>query len=149
MAASAGKRFANYLIDIIIFSIILVFLIMFLGPVFPSIARLPDMQQASFLDQLMMKFVYGLYISIMETLLKGKTIGKYITETRAVDEEGYPVNNQTAFARGLIRIIPFEEISALTLAFAPLSLLSPYPWHDRWSKSIVIDERKSTLPAKK
>jgi hypothetical protein len=37
-----------------------------------------------------------------------------------------------------VRLVPFEQFSALG---------SPsYPWHDRWTKTIVIDEKLTTLP---
>lgn len=140
--ASILKRLANYLIDVIIFSFIISFFLVFLAPVYPLANKLMAKQPISFLDQLMVSFIYGLYMSVSEALLKGKTIGKYITGTRAVDDEtGQPINGQAAFIRGLIRIIPFEQISALSLNFTP-----PFPWHDRWSKSRVVDENKSKLP---
>ena len=146
--ASVGKRFANYLIDVIVFSFLLYFLLVLLAPVYPLANKLITQQPVSLVEQLMVSFTYGLYMSVMEALLKGKTIGKLITGTRAVSETGFPVTAQTAFLRGLIRIIPFEQISAISLSFEPLSLLPPYPWHDRWSTSIVIDEAKSLVPKK-
>lgn len=90
------------------------------------------------MEQVMIIFLYGLYMSVVEALLKGKTVGKYITGTRAVTVTGFSINAKTAFTRGLIRIIPFEQFSIL---FNPSA-----PWHDKWSNSIVIDENKSVLP---
>jgi uncharacterized RDD family membrane protein YckC len=131
------KRLANYLIDVIIFSILLSFLVAFADPVYPLMHKIMAKQPISLMDQLMISFVYGLYMSCMEAILKGKTIGKYITGTRAVTENGLPINAQTAFMRGLIRIIPFEQFSAISFP--------PRLWHDRWSNSFVVDEAKSTL----
>lgn len=139
--ASTLKRLANYLIDIVIFSFFVSFLLILVGPAYPLADKIMAKQPISFLDQLMMSFVYGLYMSVSEALLKGKSIGKFITGTRAVDEAGHAINSQTAFIRGLVRIIPFEQISAISLNFT-----TAYPWHDRWSKSIVVDEGKSLLP---
>ncbi|MEP6747643.1 MAG: RDD family protein [Bacteroidota bacterium] len=132
------KRFANYLIDVIIFSILLTFLVAFADPVYPLMHKIMAKQPISLVDQLMISFVYGLYMSCMEAVLKGKSIGKYITGTRAVAENGRPVDARTAFMRGLIRIIPFEQFSAISM---PARL-----WHDRWSSSFVVDEAKSILP---
>jgi uncharacterized RDD family membrane protein YckC len=142
--ASLGKRLANYLIDVIFFSILLSFLMAFAAPVYPLMQKIIGGQPIDLKDQLMISFLYGLYMSAMEAILKGKTIAKYITGTRAVTADGLPVNSQTAFARGLIRIIPFEQLSALLMLFIPSR-----PWHDRWSNSFVVDEAKSVLSKNK
>lgn len=144
--ASVAKRLLNYFIDVFVFSFLVSFLLMAVAPVYPLMNKIMQKQPLDLSDQFAIWFVYGLFMSIMESLLKGKTIGKYITGTRAVDENGFPVNSQTAFLRGIIRFIPFEQISAINIGFNPFGLLPPYPWHDRWSKSIVIDEGKSLLP---
>ncbi len=144
--ASVAKRLLNYFIDVFIFSFLVSFLLMAVAPVYPLMNKIMQKQPLDLSDQFAIWFVYGLFMSIMESLLKGKSIGKYITGTRAVDENGLPVSSQTAFLRGLIRFIPFEQISAINIGFNPFGLLPPNPWHDRWSKSIVIDEGKSLLP---
>jgi uncharacterized RDD family membrane protein YckC len=136
--ASHIKRFTNYIIDVVVFSILVSIVVAFINPVYPLMQKIMAQQPIGLMDQLMINFLYGLYMSIMEAALKGKSIGKYITGTRAVNENGLPVNAQTAFARGLIRIIPFEQFSAISI---PCLL-----WHDRWSNSVVIDEAKSVLP---
>ena len=141
--AAMGKRFVNYFIDIIVFSVFLSILLVMLAPVSPLAHRLSTLkpETVNLMDQFLLSFIYGLYISVTETVLKGKTIGKYITATRVVDENGLPVSSQAAFARGLIRIIPFEQLSAITFDFS-----APRPWHDRWSRTFVVDENKSILP---
>jgi uncharacterized RDD family membrane protein YckC len=138
--ANLAKRLANYFIDIVFFSFLLYFLLKIIAPFSPLANKFLTIkpETVELMDQLILSFIYGLYMSVAETLLKGKTIGKYITGTRAVTENGQPINAQTAFVRGLIRIIPFEQLSAISFP--------PYPWHDRWSKSIVADEAKSLLP---
>ncbi len=139
--ASFMKRLANFLIDIIIFSFILSTIMILAKPVYPLYDKIMNQQPISLTEQLLMRFFYGLYLSIMEAALKGKSIGKYLTGTRAVTAAGLPIHSQTAFVRGLVRIIPFEEFSAITFNFSP-----PYPFHDRFSGSIVIDEAASILP---
>ena len=135
--ANLGKRFVNYFIDVIIFSFLISFVLMLVAPVYPLATKLMNRQPIGFMDQLMVSFLYGLYMSVMEAVLKGKTIGKYITGTRAVSKNGSLIHSQTAFARGLIRLIPFEQLSAISFP--------PNPWHDRWSGSVVVDEEKSLL----
>ena len=138
--AGMGKRLANYFIDALFFYFILYFALTILSPFSPLANRLLVMKPKTIVlaDQLILSFIYGFFMSVLETLLKGKTIGKFITGTRAVTENGQPLTMQVAFTRGLIRIIPFEQLSAISFP--------PYPWHDRWSKSIVVDESKSSLP---
>ena len=135
------KRLANYLVDVIVFSIIFSFLLIFLAPVYPLAGKLMKGEPIDLQDQLMVSFFYGLYMSVLEAILKGKSIGKFFTGTRTVAETGLPLSSQAAFIRGLIRIIPFEQLSAISLSFGP-----SYPWHDRWSKTFVIDVNKSDLP---
>ncbi|MEP7280066.1 MAG: RDD family protein [Bacteroidota bacterium] len=135
--ASLGKRLANYLIDVIIFSFLLSFILVVASPVYPLMQKIMAKQPIDFMDQLMISFLYGLFMSVQEAVLRGKTIAKYITGTRAVDTNGLPVNSQTAFLRGLIRIVPFEQFTALTTPGRP--------WHDRWSKTMVLDESKSVF----
>ncbi len=139
--ASLAKRLANYLIDLFIFSFLLSFLLVVVSPVYPLMQKIMAKQPLNEMEQLSLIFVYGLYMSVMEALLKGKTLGKLITSTRAVAMNGRPISSQTAFLRGLIRMIPFEQLSALFALFFP-----SLPWHDRWSGSIVVDENKSVLP---
>lgn len=139
--ASIGKRLANYLIDATIFYFFLLFLLIMAAPVYPLVDAIRAKQPIGLSDQLLVSFVYGLYMSVMEAILKGKSIGKYITGTRAVTQQGLPISSQTAFFRGLVRIIPLEQLSAISL-----SLTKPYPWHDRWSGSVVVDEASSALP---
>ncbi|MEO6313778.1 MAG: RDD family protein [Chitinophagaceae bacterium] len=146
--ASYGKRTVNYVVDFVLFGVAVSFLLIAIGPVYPLAAKIINKQPIGLGDQLVISFLYGLYMSVMEAALKGKTIGKFITGTRAVTTAGYPVSSQMAFMRGLIRMIPFpfEQVSALSFSIEPLALKPPAPWHDRWSKSMVIDELKSVLP---
>jgi uncharacterized RDD family membrane protein YckC len=149
--ANLFKRFANYLIDVFTFSFVLTILLVMLSTVSPQARTLINIltkkpETISLVNQLLMSLVFGLYISAMESLLKGKTIGKYITGTRAVNENGIPVDTQTAFTRGLIRMIPFEQLSLLVAMLLQTPLRA---WHDKWSFSFVVDESKSVLPKEK
>jgi uncharacterized RDD family membrane protein YckC len=78
-------------------------------------------------------------MTAVEYFTHGKTLGKLFTRTRAVNDDGTRLTPKTAFLRSICRIIPFEAFSALG---------SPcYPWHDKLSKTYVIDDRTSSLPA--
>ena len=131
--ASTGKRFANYLIDFVTFYIIagsIAAILIHQGVIGSDINPITD--------RIVTYILRGLFMGIVEAIFKGKTLGKLITRTRAVNEDGSPITAQTAFMRGLSRLVPFEAFSA----FGDPS----YPWHDRWTQTYVIDETTSTLP---
>ena len=137
--ASSGKRLANYLIDLVVFYV-LVFLIA-MAIAFFNI-QTADNDDTSFssnglIDRIIFLLLYGMYMFLVEALFNGKTFGKLITGTRAVKEDGTALTLKSAFLRGISRAVPFDNFSALG---------NPsYPWHDKWSDTYVIDERKSTL----
>jgi len=136
--AASGKRFANYLIDLITFYVVIFSVGIIIGMMNPSFFDYEDTPGTNLLDRLITLLLYGLYMGAVEAVFKGKTLGKVITVTRVVNEDGTPVSMATAFKRGMIRAIPFNAFSALG---------SPcYPWQDRWSNTYVIDEKKSILP---
>jgi len=140
--ASSGKRFANYIIDLVVFYALLFgsgIIIGLLNPVALDSISEDDSVGFNLLDRLLGLVLYGLYMFVIEALFKGKSLGKLITGTRAVNEDGSNVSVKTAFFRGLSRAVPFNAFSALGTP--------AYPWHDRWTKSYVIDEKESNRPA--
>lgn len=85
-----------------------------------------------FLLQLVFSFfVLFAYYVLMEYHLKGKTIGKMLTKTRAVMANNEAMSLPTAVLRSFLRFVPFEPISFL---------ISQRGWHDRWSKTKVIED---------
>jgi uncharacterized RDD family membrane protein YckC len=137
--AGTGKRFANYIIDIIVYYIILFFLAMAVAMIDPTLLSWMEATDAgtNLLSSLISLLLYGIIMGITEALTRGRSLGKLITGTRAVNADGSPVSMQTAFWRGLCRAVPFEAFSALG---AP-----SYPWHDKWTNTYVIDIRQSVL----
>lgn len=135
--ASGGKRFANYIIDVIVFYI-LVFITAVLWAYFnpDTIDRYANSSSdITFADRLLYLCYYAIYMFFIELIFKGKSIGKLITGTKAVNEDGSNISPKTAFLRGISRAVPFEAFSALG---------SPsYPWHDKWTRTYVIDEKQS------
>ena len=71
-----------------------------------------------------------------ETLFKGKSFGKLITGTRAVNLDGSLITVRTAMLRALSRAVPFDVFSALGTTCNP--------WHDKWTDTMVMDEKRST-----
>lgn len=74
-----------------------------------------------------------LYYLAFEYGLNGKTIGKYLTRTRAIAQNGSTMTFTQALSRSLIRMVPLEPLSF----FGGNGLTG---WHDDWSKTLVVDD---------
>ena len=136
--AGTGKRFANYIIDLIVVMIVTMLVLV----IFYSIAGFPEENGndsfASLLQSIIYSLIFGVIFGLIEGIFKGKSLGKLITGTRAVNADGTPISFKTALLRGISRVVPFEPFSALG---------SPsYPWHDKWTGTYVVDEKESSLP---
>jgi uncharacterized RDD family membrane protein YckC len=134
--AETGKRFLNYLIDVVAFYAIFFVVGLILAISSPAIAESlaeTDTDSFALLDQLFTLAVYGLYMSAVEAIFKGKSLGKLITKTRAVNLDGTRISTGTAFARGFSRAVPFCVFSAFG---SPCN-----PWQDKWTNTMVIDEK--------
>jgi uncharacterized RDD family membrane protein YckC len=69
-----------------------------------------------------------LYYTLFEASTKGRTLGKLLTGTVAITQDGSPFTFKHALLRTLCRLIPFE----------PLSAFGYMPWHDRITKTTVV-----------
>ncbi len=138
--ASNWKRFANWLIDRVAIYLVWNYLLYT-----PYVALLTVIFEYTHSRELLYVCGYGIAIfffvfilAIEESVTRGKTLGKLITGTCAINQDGSRITPRTAILRCLSRLVPFEAFSALG---------SPsFPWHDRWTKTFVIDEGRSSLP---
>ena len=79
--ASTGKRFANYIIDIISFYILAVIVGVFIALVSPSyVDEISKIN--SFVDRIISMIFMGLYMGTIEAITKGRSLGKLITKTK-------------------------------------------------------------------
>jgi uncharacterized RDD family membrane protein YckC len=139
--AGSGKRFVNYLIDrVIVYCIYRLVLFKALVAILTQIYVYTESRVLLYiLAYTMYATISALWLASFEALCKGKTPAKWITGTRAVNQDGTPISSKTAFLRSLSRLVPLEAFSALG---------SPsFPWHDSWTNTYVIDENLSSLPA--
>jgi len=132
--ASKGIRFANYIIDIIFFYIITFVVGMgIFGASALSGQNVEDNVIAgnsgtAVLIQYLISFTIMLaYYTILEGT-SGRTLGKLITGSIAVKQDGSKLSWKDALLRSLCRMIPFEPFSALGVS----------PWHDSITRTIVI-----------
>jgi uncharacterized RDD family membrane protein YckC len=120
---SAGIRFADYMIDLVIFYILAVIAGLVLRPFIVEGGR-PVLYLVSYI-------LYLSYFTLMEGATNGRSIGKIITRSKAVKEDGAAITWSDAFLRSLSRIVPFE----------PFSAFGGHPWHDRWTHTKVVKSR--------
>jgi len=112
--ATVGQRFLNYIIDIFFFYVILIALAAIAGLVLGSVI---GENETLFGMSLMLQYllIYTVLVAtytFFEAITKGRTIGKMVTKTRAVRSDGTPLTFNDALKRSLVRIIPFEPLSA-------------------------------------
>jgi uncharacterized RDD family membrane protein YckC len=76
-------------------------------------------------------FNYIIYYTFCEKLFRGYTLGKLVTGTRAIRTDGQELTFRDTILRTLSRIVPFEVFSGF----------GGHPWHDEWTKTMVIKSR--------
>ena len=131
--ASMAKRFVNYLVDVLVFYVIIFILAVILALIFPSqVERFSVSSNFDFTQRFIFLVIYALYMSVVETLFKGKSVGKLITKTRAVNLDGSRITSKAAFERGFCRAVPFCAFSAFG---NPCN-----PWQDRWTNTMVVND---------
>ena len=122
--ASKKKRFINFTID----SAIKLSLIAITVSIEKTIGY-----QVLFSTIRMVIFFGGYYI--LQEYFWGKTIGKYCTQTRIVNDYGEKIDFRAAVIRNLARFIPFEVFSMLMGKGARA-------WHDVLSKTVVVEDKE-------
>lgn len=135
--ASTGQRFINYLVD---------YLVMYFGIAFGTsylllqilLATSPEAAYNLFSESnVLASYVIAivnhlLYYTFCEKVFRGHTLGKLVTSTRVIREDGEELTFKDAFLRSLSRLVPFE---ALSIWFGNGM------WHDTWTKTKVIKTR--------
>jgi uncharacterized RDD family membrane protein YckC len=129
-SVSRGKRLANYIIDVFLYNILVLYLINPLILTFIGDALLRNFW-ANFLFN---SFILALYYFIFEAIFQ-KTPGKFITGTKVVMEDGSKPEVDTIAKRSLIRAIPFDAISMYT--GNEVDKKDTW-WHDRWTSTRVV-----------
>ena len=135
---SPGLRFVNYLIDVIAFyAISFIVGIIFAALIATGSYNLNDgvsdnAGNMQFYLMLAYILIVVAYYTLFEYLAKGRTLGKMATGTVAVREDGSNLTFKDAFLRTLCRLIPFE----------PFSAFGYRPWHDSFTRTMVIKRRK-------
>ncbi|PJJ47997.1 RDD family protein [Hymenobacter chitinivorans] len=112
--ATSGQRFANSVIDTIAFYMLFFALAVVLGILSAVIgnAAIVDSLDGPLGTLLSLGVLFAYYFGM--ELLTGRTLGKLITRTRVVMEDGTKPTASAIAKRTLCRMIPFEAFSFLT-----------------------------------
>lgn len=130
------KRLLNLVIDVAIVCII--YVMMGFVAVFLLFMEYPAMYNwFTTMDKLTDRFVatlvFVLYLFIMESITQ-RSVGKFITGTMVVSENGYKPSPRSFIIRALCRILWLEIFSFLSK--------TPRGWHDSASATYVVDRKK-------
>ena len=138
--ATQGQRFLNWLIDNLLMrfgfaylsGLALGTLISIASPnFFNEMGASETTITLLFLGVFVAYFNYIVYYTLCEKLFRGYTLGKLITGTRAIRQDGGELTFRNAFLRSLSRCVPFE-------VFSGFSMLT---WHDNWTDTMVVKAR--------
>lgn len=134
VTATRGQRLINYLIDSLACVALIVCALTLYTAYDPAVVnslREPNM----FRDWVMTPIALLIYYVPMEGMF-GVTLGKLVTNTRVVDEQGRPPSWGQVFGRTAARLIPFEQF---TILFSGTQRVAA--WHDRLPKTLVVRAR--------
>ena len=139
--ATQGQRFLNWLIDNLLMRYGLAYLTgMGVGLVigiaapdfFENISYSESIFSPLWLIGILIAYLnYIIYYTLCEKLFRGYTLGKLITGTRAIRQDGGELTFRNALLRSLSRCVPFEVFSGF----------STLTWHDSWTDTMVIKAR--------
>ena len=139
--ATNTQRFLNFLIDRIFMRIALEYVA---GLVLYRILSLLSadfiyniFDEGSFWELVLLNYLlsfmtFTLYYTICEKAFRGQTLGKLVTGTRAIREDGQELTLKDAFLRSISRLVPFESLSIW---------FGNGMWHDTWTKTAVVKSR--------
>ena len=135
--ATKEQRCINFIIDNLVMrfslayatGILFAFVVKALFPAFAGLLFDDDSMLAFLVVTYMVSRVnYAIYYSLSEKYFNGYTLGKLVTGTRAIRDDGEELTWKNAIHRSFSRFLPFEFLSGF----------GTKPWHDSWTKTTVI-----------
>ena len=136
--AENGKRLANYFVDMIAYYAMAGGLGVLIGLFAMANDAGDELLYELEKESVILDYVLGIimittYYTCMEYFFKGKTLGKFLTKTRAVGLDNSRLTFGQALGRSFSRLVPFEAFSFLGTPGEG--------WHDKWPKTKVIEDR--------
>ncbi len=130
---SRSKRFINLLIDIFVYLGVIFLLSVFLFIITFPIDLNPESLNSFLVEYIIPYSIIILSYTLQEFLLKGRTIGKYVTGSIAVDNKGDVIDFNKAIYRSICRLIPFDALTYLRESKRGL--------HDIITETYVVDKK--------
>lgn len=130
VVASTGQRLGNLFLDMLFY-----FVFAFVFGIILALIGLGDSIER--MNDHLLGLIILLIYYVPQEAFSGRTLGKLITGTKAVSEDGTKLTFGKALGRTLCRFIPFEAFSFLGGQGRPKG------WHDRIPKNKVISTRKT------
>lgn len=137
--AEKSKRFVNLLIDTILFYIVFILIAGLIG-IYEGLNNTSVSDKifdGPIISRLFSALIYVIFFFTMEWFLKGRTIGKYATNTKTVMNDGSPLTFNAILKKSASRIVPFEAFSFLGSSSRGI--------HDNWSDTVVVDLKKVAI----
>ena len=136
-------RFVNFLIDYIVSILIVIVLYSFAILAYSLVTGSDYVENADkladinkYLDRIITAIFYAFVIFLTEYSTRGRSLGKVITGTLVVKDDGSLPTANDFLKRNFSRIVPFDA----------LSFFGNRGWHDSWSDTNVV-KRKAYLEA--
>lgn len=126
--ATRGRRMTTWILDVVF-----IYLVAFFGGIQLAMLGLQELVQG--VPDIILGYIIALLFYIPQELSGGQTLGKMITKTKAVSEDGQPMSFGQVVGRSFCRLIPFDAFSYLGGDGQPRG------WHDRFSKTVVVSVR--------
>ena len=123
---SSSRRFLNFLIDLTIWGSVLMLINL--------IIDLTQINSSRFYNFSLLSVTFLIYYFGMEILFQ-RTMGKFLTKTKVVNQDGEKPTPSQITLRTLCRLIPFDQFSFLFVRKG---------FHDFFSSTMVIDESEIT-----
>jgi uncharacterized RDD family membrane protein YckC len=137
LLAANGKRFLNYILDLVFYVIFIVFMA-FIVAIVAALLGLSNlllwMQNISDLQSNLIAIIAMIIYYTLTEGIFGRSLAKFITGTIVVDEYGEKPSFSDIFKRTLCRLIPFDAFSYLGN--------SGRGWHDSISDTYVVDKKE-------
>ena len=136
LLATLSQRFLNWFLDTVILVVLYLILITIVAAVAHSygnktlLAYLMINPIGQFTFIAITRLIYYIFF---ETLF-GRTVGKFVTKTIVVNENGERATHEQILIRSLCRLIPFYEFSFFGI---PVKA-----WHDKISKTYVVNKKE-------
>lgn len=133
LPASTLKRFLNFALDGLLFSLVAMSVLLILR----------NFGQINESSKLLIFFVVrsGIYVGlyfIFEMIFQ-KTPAKFLTKTIVISHDGSKPTPLQILIRSCYRVMPLEQISVLFSG----EIGKNFWWHDSWSKTIVVNDNNS------